>query len=371
MPSVMDQDYLTLKNQYRALSEKYEKLKAELIANRQRYEIALQQPYSLGDRILEVQISCIQELRQVSACNRNFSEVTANMQLKLERIVHEYVTHFSVLLAVQESSSKEQLVSRVKEIAQEAFGKFIDEFHLGPEIDLAAMQKSLEKRRVLCASLFGDILKDDDLLAPKPPSTDEVLPIELKGLKDKIVQMKKDLAFWRACEKGQVEKIRAIVDTQPWYTSKKKFVNSLSPCSSHTPLELAVVHGKIEAVKCLLELGADPTIQCTDNYQPLHWAAYYGHKEIATLLMEMNAPINGLGNYDRTPLHMAARAVRIDMLKHLIKGRQLKEVEPIFRMLTKQQLSVKGYILKYANQNDPIHVEAMKEIQQMYQKCGI
>ncbi len=73
------------------------------------------------------------------------------------------------------------------------------------------------------------------------------------------------------------------------------------------PLTMAAAYGgDLEAVKLLLELGADPKA-CSDwrMATALHAAAAYGHLEIARALIDAGADVNILSPENRTPLDEA------------------------------------------------------------------
>jgi ankyrin repeat protein len=69
----------------------------------------------------------------------------------------------------------------------------------------------------------------------------------------------------------------------------------------------AVITG-IEAIKQHLDAGADVNAKAFSGWTALHYAAMYGRKEIAELLITKGADVNGkLDVPDMTPLHFAAR----------------------------------------------------------------
>jgi len=52
-----------------------------------------------------------------------------------------------------------------------------------------------------------------------------------------------------------------------------------------TPLMLAVSNDKLQAVKCLLEHGAEPSLQDNDGWNVLHFASRDGNPEIIELIL--------------------------------------------------------------------------------------
>lgn len=57
----------------------------------------------------------------------------------------------------------------------------------------------------------------------------------------------------------------------------------------YTPLMVAAMEGRTEAVKALLELGADPIAEDSDRLTASKLARKYGHEEIAEILDEAEA----------------------------------------------------------------------------------
>jgi ankyrin repeat protein len=82
-----------------------------------------------------------------------------------------------------------------------------------------------------------------------------------------------------------------------------------------TPLHLASVRGKLEAVHELLRLGANASMSVVADtgdicITPLHQAVINGHKEIVSVLLDAGCPIDIVNIEGRsalgTPLHQAA-----------------------------------------------------------------
>ena len=84
-----------------------------------------------------------------------------------------------------------------------------------------------------------------------------------------------------------------------------------------TPLHWAAVRGPREVVTALLEAGADPNAYCVQHHTPLGAAAGAGNLEIARALIEAGADVNG-GKL-MTPLMLAARRARVDLIELLIQ----------------------------------------------------
>lgn len=64
-----------------------------------------------------------------------------------------------------------------------------------------------------------------------------------------------------------------------------------------TELHEAAKHGRLDAVRLLLEHGADPNArEPGDNTTPLHWAAAHGHVDVVRALLDAGADVHGAGD---------------------------------------------------------------------------
>mmetsp|Transcript_77856 Transcript_77856/g.166958 ORF Transcript_77856/g.166958 Transcript_77856/m.166958 type:complete len:959 (+) Transcript_77856:77-2953(+) len=96
----------------------------------------------------------------------------------------------------------------------------------------------------------------------------------------------------------------------------------------YAPLHEAAVRSHASAVRCLLELSADPNIRNISNATPLHMAASSGSWESAEALVEANADLSvvdkqrlsplmiavrGGGNFPECKLHLLARPCMTDL----------------------------------------------------------
>ena len=108
-------------------------------------------------------------------------------------------------------------------------------------------------------------------------------------------------AWFDACEKGDVELVKAI------YEKHRVDVNEKDK-DGQTPLHLAAKKGHAEVVRMLFAFKADVSEKDAQGESPLHGAAEKGHPQVARMLItKLNADVNEQDNDGWTPLHWAAR----------------------------------------------------------------
>ena len=75
-----------------------------------------------------------------------------------------------------------------------------------------------------------------------------------------------------------------------------------------SPLIVAALRGHDDAVKLLLENGADVGLTDTTKSSALHAAAGYGRLKMVRMLLEAKADVNGRDAGGSTPMHVAAQS---------------------------------------------------------------
>ena len=88
-----------------------------------------------------------------------------------------------------------------------------------------------------------------------------------------------------------------------------------------TPLHSACLYGKLESVCEILRLGGKASItKVADKYEtPLHQAAYCGHVEIVSVLLDAGCPIDLQDLYGKNALHYAARGGSVEVIDFLVE----------------------------------------------------
>ena len=86
----------------------------------------------------------------------------------------------------------------------------------------------------------------------------------------------------------------------------------------------AAQEGPLEEVKELLKSNANIEAKGYSQVTPLHYAAYYGHRDIVGLLLEKKADIQAKDQFQTTPLHLAALSENQEVVTLLLeKGADL------------------------------------------------
>ena len=94
-----------------------------------------------------------------------------------------------------------------------------------------------------------------------------------------------------------------------------------APIVDITDMTEAVRRGDAEAVRSLLDQGADVNAAPGDGMTALHWAAERGHAEVAELLISASADVEAktrIGSY--TPLHLGSRGGHVLIIMTLLEA---------------------------------------------------
>ena len=88
--------------------------------------------------------------------------------------------------------------------------------------------------------------------------------------------------------------------------------------SGRTPLHEAAARGFMELVELLVQRGAELAVRDKDGWTPLHFAAAKDRAAIAGYLLDQGAPVNALSTRGGTPLHEAAASGGRELLTLLL-----------------------------------------------------
>merc|ERR1711907_421744 len=106
----------------------------------------------------------------------------------------------------------------------------------------------------------------------------------------------------RSVQGGDLEGVKRAI------AADSSALNVIGP-GGQSPLMHAVLGGKTEITKFLLENGADTSIAEKDGYTPMHGAGFQGRAEIAKLLIAHGLDPSDMHEDGYTPLHRACWGV--------------------------------------------------------------
>lgn len=126
--------------------------------------------------------------------------------------------------------------------------------------------------------------------------------------------MTQNNSLFQAAAAGDLSRLQQLLADQP------QTANTFSD-DGFTPLHLACAANHPEAVRLLIEKGADINAPARNEHQerPLHRAVASGNPDLVLLLLEKGADINAPQSEGLTPLHEAARQGNEAIIKLLLE----------------------------------------------------
>jgi ankyrin repeat protein len=121
--------------------------------------------------------------------------------------------------------------------------------------------------------------------------------------------------FREAAQNGNLDEVQRLYKRRG-----SDIVNAVNK-GGETPLHCASKHGKLKAVKYLVETcGADVHAANGNGCSPLHSASLNGYLEVVKFLLETaGADIHAVTTKGDTPLHVASRNGILEIVKHLVE----------------------------------------------------
>ena len=119
--------------------------------------------------------------------------------------------------------------------------------------------------------------------------------------------------IYDACRKGNVELIKQLSKVNP------DTINTPNK-SGYTPLIIAGYRNQLDAVKVLLDLGANVNAVSEDG-TVLTAACYKSNTALVKILLEQHADVNVKNNAGTTPLMFAIMAENEEIVKLLIENK--------------------------------------------------
>ncbi|KAH0566199.1 hypothetical protein GP486_000397 [Trichoglossum hirsutum] len=96
----------------------------------------------------------------------------------------------------------------------------------------------------------------------------------------------------------------------------------------------AAVSGDKQQVDFLLEQGDDPSAKSRFGWTAIHFAAANGHYGVVQALVKAGASPNVASDQDITPLDLAKKANRQDIVNYLIDVTRISELKPLQQQMT-------------------------------------
>ncbi|XP_064389446.1 uncharacterized protein LOC135337438 [Halichondria panicea] len=115
--------------------------------------------------------------------------------------------------------------------------------------------------------------------------------------------------LWVAAGDGDVSKVKSLL---------ARGANPNHP--EYYPLHYACRNGHLEIVKAVVKAGADPERRDVWGWSPVHYAAYYDHKEVLVyLIRDCKCSADARDQRNNTPLHKACYWDHLGVVQYLVE----------------------------------------------------
>jgi len=196
-----------------------------------------------------------------------------------------------------------------------------------------------------------------------------------RALKAEVEKRRKPSAesFFEAAEKGDVATLRRLLGDDP--TLIRATRQEVGDHGGWSGLHAAASHGKAEAVRLLLERGANPNAREEgDNSYPLHWAAANGHVDVVRALLDAGTDVHGRGDaHELEVIGWAAffhgypgpQAENPDMVSlllergarhNIISAIMVGDLDAIREVVTRDPRELRRHTSRYDGELSPLHL---------------
>jgi ankyrin repeat protein len=204
--------------------------------------------------------------------------------------------------------------------------QFLDAIRRG---DVTQVQRILESEPALLSA------RDDQGVSP-------VLTAVYHGQSDvlrELMALRPDLSVHEAAATGQSRRVRAWLDEDPGLAT------SFSP-DGYTALGLASFFGHLDVANLLLGRGAEVNTASRNEMRvmPLHSAVAGRHLAIAQVLLEHGADPNAASHGGWTPIHGAADHGQVEMVRLLLDHGARPDVRNDEGLTPADMAAAKGHV---------------------------
>lgn len=159
---------------------------------------------------------------------------------------------------------------------------------------------------------YSETLETPLIIAVKQNTSNEIITLLLNAGADTNVSEIHGMTPLRlAVDKDNVEAVKLLLDAG---ANTEVFWNGM------TPLMEASQEGYTAVVRLLLEVGANPNFTNISGNTPLMAAAHYGKVDVIELLLSHGANINAQNSHGFTPLHAAVNTNRSPAVRILLEN---------------------------------------------------
>ncbi|MDA1276228.1 MAG: ankyrin repeat domain-containing protein [Verrucomicrobia bacterium] len=169
---------------------------------------------------------------------------------------------------------------------------------------------------------------------------DQICEILLKNSANVEAEINANIQF-------SISSDRDLVQYAPQPDPNEPRPKAVLACRGFSPLHLAVVGGRTDTVKVLINGGAKINSRGFDHETPLHVATQYGSPEVVRLLLESGAEVNAISrNNQKSPLQIAVEKGSEELVQLILEfkpnleTRDQNQMTPLLEAVSKQNLEI-------------------------------